>query len=122
MRLVARSPRCRGQPGPRGTISGVATFLVWVITALTAAAAMFAVAAVMSGRVDLMADMPADAVPPGLPQDRPVRARDVEAVRFDRALRGYRMDQVDAVLDRLAAELAARDEVAAPRVDPPGHV
>lgn len=32
------------------------------------------------------------------------------SVRFDRAARGYRMDQVDAVLDRLGEELAARDE------------
>lgn len=35
---------------------------------------------------------------------------DLAAVRFDRAARGYRMDQVDAVLDRLGEELAARDE------------
>lgn len=100
----------------------MATFLVWVITALTVAGAMFAVAAVVSGQVDLMADMPPDAVPPSLPEDRPARAWDVEAVRFDRAFRGYRMDQVDAVLDRLAAELAARDEAPARRADPPGHV
>ena len=31
------------------------------------------------------------------------------ALRFGVALRGYAMDQVDAVLDRLAAELDARD-------------
>lgn len=100
----------------------MATFLVWVVTAVTVAAAIFAVAATVSGRVDLMADMPPDAVPPALPQDRPVRAADVKAARFDRALRGYRMDQVDAVLDRLAAELAARDETPARRVQPPDHV
>lgn len=35
---------------------------------------------------------------------------DIVSVRFDRAARGYRMDQVDAVLDRLADELARRDE------------
>ena len=29
---------------------------------------------------------------------------------FDQALRGYRMDQVDAVIGRLTAELRARDE------------
>lgn len=34
---------------------------------------------------------------------------DVARVRFDRCLRGYRMDQVDDVLDRLRAELAERD-------------
>lgn len=33
----------------------------------------------------------------------------VRGLRFGVALRGYAMDQVDAVLDRLAAELDARD-------------
>lgn len=100
----------------------MATFLVWVITALTIAAAIFAVAATVSGRVDLMAEMPPDAAPPALPQDRPVRASDVTGARFDRAFRGYRMNQVDAVLDRLAVELAKRDEALSRRVEPPGHV
>ena len=44
-------------------------------------------------------------LPPG-----PVRADQVAALAFDRAIRGYRMDQVDDVLDRLAAELRERDE------------
>ncbi len=35
--------------------------------------------------------------------------QDVDAVRFGLGLRGYRMDQVDEVLDRLAAALAQRD-------------
>lgn len=38
---------------------------------------------------------------------------DVDALRFDRAFRGYRMDQVDAALDRLRSELAERDAVLA---------
>lgn len=35
--------------------------------------------------------------------------QDVDAVRFGLGLRGYRMDQVDEVLDGLAAALAQRD-------------
>jgi DivIVA domain-containing protein len=35
---------------------------------------------------------------------------DVDAVRLTVALLGYRMDEVEAVLDRLRDELAARDE------------
>lgn len=35
---------------------------------------------------------------------------DIDQVRFDQTLRGYRMGQVDEVLDRLRAELQARDE------------
>jgi DivIVA domain-containing protein len=34
----------------------------------------------------------------------------VRDVRFDIGLRGYRMDQVDATLDRLVGELRSRDE------------
>jgi DivIVA domain-containing protein len=33
----------------------------------------------------------------------------VERLRFSLAFRGYRMDEVDDVLDRLTAELRARD-------------
>ncbi|RKW71588.1 DivIVA domain-containing protein [Galactobacter caseinivorans] len=60
---------------------------------------------------------PLDATPPllGLAEPDPVlppvllpqhpRAADVDAVRLSPALRGYRCDQVDAVLDALGAEL-----------------
>ena len=34
---------------------------------------------------------------------------DVDALRFSLGLRGYRMDEVDLVLDRLRDELSARD-------------
>ncbi|TNM68646.1 DivIVA domain-containing protein [Streptomyces sp. NP160] len=40
---------------------------------------------------------------------RPLEPADLDAVRFSVVPRGYRMDQVDAVLDRLRAELAERD-------------
>ncbi|GMA18444.1 DivIVA domain-containing protein [Arsenicicoccus piscis] len=41
--------------------------------------------------------------------ERTLRDDDVAALRFDQVFRGYRMSQVDAVLDRLRAELADRD-------------
>lgn len=44
-----------------------------------------------------------------LPADRPCTRADVEEVRLPPALRGYRMTDVDDVLDRLGAELAERD-------------
>ena len=37
--------------------------------------------------------------------DGRIDPEDLEQVRFDPALRGYRMDQVDALLDALAEEL-----------------
>ncbi|MFD5732698.1 DivIVA domain-containing protein [Streptomyces sioyaensis] len=44
-----------------------------------------------------------------LPEDRPLGRADVEAVRLAVTVRGYRMNDVDDVLDRLGAELAERD-------------
>ncbi len=59
-------------------------------------------------RPDLGLVQPVASLPPVLLPDVP-SARDVDAVRFGLGLRGYRMDQVDEVLDRLAAELDRRD-------------
>jgi DivIVA domain-containing protein len=42
--------------------------------------------------------------------DEPLDSSTVRGLRFGVALRGYAMDQVDAVLDRLAAELDERDQ------------
>ena len=39
----------------------------------------------------------------------PVGRPAIDALRFTVAFRGYRMDEVDEVLDRLAAEIAQRD-------------
>ncbi len=44
-----------------------------------------------------------------LPPDRPLVRSDIDAVRLPVAVRGYRMLDVDEVLDRLGAELAERD-------------
>ena len=43
----------------------------------------------------------------------PLDGEAVRSLRFGVALRGYAMDQVDDVLDRLAAELDARDATVA---------
>ncbi|MFB8242501.1 DivIVA domain-containing protein [Kitasatospora purpeofusca] len=51
-----------------------------------------------------------DRISARLPQDRPLGRADVDALRLPMALRGYRMDEVDDVLDRLGAELAHRDD------------
>ncbi|MHA7305874.1 DivIVA domain-containing protein [Arthrobacter sp. TMN-49] len=50
---------------------------------------------------------------------------DVDKLRFSLGLRGYRMDQVDEVLDHLRDELAAKDlriaELMADDADAPAH-
>jgi DivIVA domain-containing protein len=72
--------------------------------------AVGAVVAVVTGRVTGGMG-PATSSRPyrGLPEG-PVLATDVDAVRFSLGLRGYRMDEVDAVLDRLREEIRERDE------------
>ncbi|MFI6844699.1 DivIVA domain-containing protein [Kitasatospora sp. NPDC050467] len=50
-----------------------------------------------------------DRIAARLPQDRPLSRDDVDGIRLPMAVRGYRMDEVDDVLDRLGAELAYRD-------------
>lgn len=60
------------------------------------------------------ADVPGVAAPVGTQSaqpltDGPVGADQVHDLRFDQAVRGYRMEQVDRALARLADELAVRD-------------
>lgn len=69
------------------------------------------VAAVALGRVRGGLEPPTSSLPQlDLPAG-PMRPDDVEEIRFSLGLRGYRMDQVDAVLDRLRGELAQRDQL-----------
>lgn len=63
---------------------------------------------VAAGHGDGLPDAPPDRVPVVLPVG-PVRPEDVSGLRFSVGLRGYRMSEVDDVLDRLAGELAERD-------------
>jgi DivIVA domain-containing protein len=67
------------------------------------------VAAIASGKITGGLDEPASSLPGrGLPPGRPTW-EDLEAVRFSPALRGYRMSEVDQVVDRLIRELLTRD-------------
>jgi DivIVA domain-containing protein len=79
--------------------------------AIVVVAVIGGVAVVASGRGGSMADTYDDRPDALVPADRPLTAQDLRAVRFSTAFRGYRMSEVDAMLDRLAAELSpARDE------------
>ncbi len=69
---------------------------------------LFAAAVLSTREGTVLAPAPQDLPDLGLPE-RPLRAEDVEGLRFSLAPRGYRMAEVDAVLDRLAEELADRD-------------
>jgi DivIVA domain-containing protein len=83
---------------------------VTLLFTLLAMAVVGVVAAVAAGRIRGGLDEPVSSLPyRGLPAS-PVVPVDLERLRFSPALRGYRMDEVDSVLDRLAEELRRRDE------------
>jgi DivIVA domain-containing protein len=80
-------------------------FIAVVVVAILGVAAMAA-----AGRMGEMARDPVrDTFRQDLPTDRPLHASDIQALRFGIAFRGYAMDQVDDVLDRLTTEIATRD-------------
>lgn len=68
-----------------------------------------AIAVVASGRGDTMADVYDDRPDVPVPAGRPLTADDLGAVRFNTGVRGYRMDEVDALLARLQAEMIERE-------------
>ena len=75
-------------------------------------AVVAAVAAVAAGVVRGGLDEPASSLPTtGLDDgfDDGLTGSDLAQVRFSLGLRGYRMDEVDEVLDRAGLELDARD-------------
>jgi DivIVA domain-containing protein len=82
---------------------------VTLLFTLLTLAVLGVIAAVATGRIAGGLEEPSTSLAPrGLPEG-PVAPESLEAVRFSPALRGYRMEEVDAVLDRLGDELARRD-------------
>lgn len=75
--------------------------------AIVAVLVLGGVAAVAAGRGGVMDEVDRRS-PTRLPTGA-LDADDVRRVRFRTALRGYRMDEVDALLDRLAAQLDQAD-------------
>lgn len=72
-------------------------------------AVVAAVAMAVLGDGGALKDAEPDRLADRLPPDRPLIRSDIDAVRLPVAVRGYRMLDVDEVLDRLGAELAERD-------------
>jgi DivIVA domain-containing protein len=79
-----------------------------VVFVIVAVIVVFAVAAVAVGHGGGLAPAERDLGRPALPEAQ-LSAADVDSVGFAIGFRGYRMDQVDGVLDRLGRELAERD-------------
>lgn len=80
---------------------------VTVLFVLLGIAVIAGIGLVAVGRLGELPDAPPDRVPDGLGPD--VTESSLAAARFDVGLRGYRMDEVDDLLDRLGDEIADRD-------------
>ena len=87
-------------------------FLIFLAVMVAAAAALYVVGLNKpQANTEVYEDVlgtPVANLPPVLLPGAPQPA-DVDKLRFSLGLRGYRMDQVDEVLDRLRDELAAKD-------------
>lgn len=81
----------------------------FLLIAMVVVVAAVTLAVVGGGGDGGLAEAEPDRLHDPLPADRPVSRADVEAVRLPVCVRGYRMNDVDDVLDRLGAELAERD-------------
>jgi DivIVA domain-containing protein len=89
----------------------VGTALIYLLVVVAVAAAVFGLAAAVFGRGEELAPLAPGPTPSRLPVGD-VAGDDVRELRFPQAVRGYRMAEVDWVLDRLADEL---DRVGAER-------
>ncbi|MGD7705801.1 DivIVA domain-containing protein [Microlunatus sp. Y2014] len=81
----------------------------WVIAAIVVAAIGLAALAATGALGELRPEPIRDTYRQPLPH-RPLAAQDLDNVRFGVTVRGYAMRQVDDLLDRLANELAQRDQ------------
>jgi len=76
--------------------------------------AMGGVAVLAAGKGAPMADVYDDRPDAQVPAAGPLSGADLRRVRFSLAFRGYRMSEVDALLERLASEREAEGERPAP--------
>ena len=80
----------------------LALFVAVVVAVVTAAAVLGRVDGSLADATTTMSHVP-------LPDDQLTPA-DIDELRFDTALRGYRMSEVDAVIDRLRREIGDLDD------------
>jgi len=87
-------------------------FVLPVIVAVIGVWIAFSIVVWATGR-DTLLDTGTGGAPLGLGDGEAVDETAVASVKFDTGLRGYRTDQVDAALNRLAWEIGRRDELLA---------
>ncbi|TFV91609.1 DivIVA domain-containing protein [Blastococcus sp. CT_GayMR20] len=84
-------------------------FLLFVLGVLVVGGLLFLGASALLGRGETQPPAELDRSPVELPDDRPVISDDVRALRMSVVLRGYRMTEVDWLLDQFALILDERD-------------
>ncbi|MGH3951152.1 MAG: DivIVA domain-containing protein [Pseudonocardiaceae bacterium] len=80
------------------------TALVYLVFMLLVAAVVFLLAAMVFGRGEELAPLPPGASPTRLPAGD-ITSSDIAQVRFQLVLRGYKMSEVDWVMQRFGLEL-----------------
>jgi DivIVA domain-containing protein len=91
----------------------MATALLVLVVVLVVAALVYCVVSLLAGDDPGLVPAEADGRAVPLPNNRSLTETDLKAVRFDLALRGYRMGQVDRVLRRTAYDIGYKDEMIA---------
>jgi DivIVA domain-containing protein len=91
----------------------VLSFLVGIAAVAVVGALLFLGGSVLLGRGETQPPAELDRSPVELPDDRPVTGEDVRGLQVSVAVRGYRMTEVDWLLEQLAQALEERDEVIA---------
>ncbi|GAB7041879.1 MULTISPECIES: DivIVA domain-containing protein [Catenuloplanes] len=84
---------------------------ITLVTALVVAAIIFGVTVLVSGSDPALVPAEPDGRAVPLPGSRPLLEADIADVRFDTALRGYRMAQVDQALRRAAYDIGYKEEL-----------
>lgn len=93
--------------------------MMWFFAVLVVLA-MGGVALLAAGRGAPLAPVYDDRPDALVPADGPVRAADLRRVRFSLAFRGYRMSEVDALLDQLASQMGEPEADESASGDPTG--
>jgi DivIVA domain-containing protein len=82
----------------------VTLILLYLVVLILVAIVLFGVGSVLFGRGERLPPLPRATTATFLPASA-VTGADVEALKFSQTLRGYKVGEVDWVLDRLAQEL-----------------
>ena len=86
------------------------SFLLFVVAVLVVGGLLFLGGSLLLGRGETQPPADLDRSPVELPDDRPVAGDDVRALQISVAFRGYRMTEVDWLLDQFAQAFDERDE------------